>query len=260
MPLQHRCGNDIDRKSDDNDNDASKNQDKDDQYDQIRGNQNDVPPEEDSQQGRCNVYRNQGQSYNHLTNEDMNSHVCLFTMEQVVWRASQILENPPEGSTCMQAGLNVGLKKFGAQGKAANTKELFQLHNLECYFPVHGKYLTPKQWKKESGLLILLKEKWDGAIKSKSCTDGRPQHAELKKEEAASPNVSIEAVFFLTTIINAMEGRDVAVVYVPGAMQKMTLLCKLSWKALLQIWWLRWHLRFTAIILWWTQEVSQFCM
>eukprot|EP00957_Ditylum_brightwellii_P115640 8820673-Ditylum_brightwellii.AAC.1 len=64
--------------------------------------------------------------------------------------------------------------------------------------------------------LMFLKEKRSGEVKGRGCADGRKQRVYKTKEEAHAPTVSTEAMF-LTAIIDAMEGRDVAIVDIPGA-------------------------------------------
>ena len=63
---------------------------------------------------------------------------------------------------------------------------------------------------------MFLKRKRCGKVKGRGCADGRKQRAYIAKEEATAPMVSTEAVF-LTAIIDALEGREVAVLDVPGA-------------------------------------------
>ena len=63
---------------------------------------------------------------------------------------------------------------------------------------------------------MFLKQKRDGKIKARGCADGRKQQQHITKEEATSPTVAIESVF-LTSCIDAMEGRDIAIVDIPGA-------------------------------------------
>ena len=76
--------------------------------------------------------------------------------------------------------------------------------------------LTGKQKHESLALLMLLKEKRDGSIKGHGVADGRKQRGEIKPMGATSPTVSTEAVM-LTATIDALEGRDVAVVDIPGA-------------------------------------------
>ena len=52
--------------------------------------------------------------------------------------------------------------------------------------------------------------------KGRGCADGRKQRAYTNKEEASSPTVAIESVL-LSCVIDAMEGRDVATIDIPGA-------------------------------------------
>ena len=52
-------------------------------------------------------------------------------------------------------------------------------------------------------------------IKGRGVVDGRKQRDKIKPKDATSPTVSTEAVM-LTATIDALEGRDVAVVDIPG--------------------------------------------
>jgi hypothetical protein len=63
---------------------------------------------------------------------------------------------------------------------------------------------------------MFLKEKRDGSIKGRPCADGSNQREGSTKSDTTSPTVSLEAVL-LTATIDAFEGRDVAIVDVPGA-------------------------------------------
>ena len=63
---------------------------------------------------------------------------------------------------------------------------------------------------------MFLKEKRDGLIKGHVVADGRKQREKLETKYATFPTVSTEAIM-LTDTINAVEGRDLAVVDIPGA-------------------------------------------
>ena len=63
---------------------------------------------------------------------------------------------------------------------------------------------------------MFLKRKSRGRIKGLGCTDGRKQREFITKEESSAPTISTEALF-LTFIIDALERRDVATTYIPGA-------------------------------------------
>ena len=63
---------------------------------------------------------------------------------------------------------------------------------------------------------MFLKCKRCRKIKGRGCADGRKQRAYITKEVSTAPTVSTEAVF-LIAVIDAMEGRNVVVLNVPGA-------------------------------------------
>ena len=62
----------------------------------------------------------------------------------------------------------------------------------------------------------LIKHKRDGTIKGRTCADGRKQRDLYDKSQTTSPTVSSDALF-LTIMIDAKEGRDVATADVAGA-------------------------------------------
>jgi hypothetical protein len=63
---------------------------------------------------------------------------------------------------------------------------------------------------------MFLKRTRCGRIKRRGCAEERPQRAYIPREDATSPTVSTQALF-LTCIVDAHEGRDVATVDIPGA-------------------------------------------
>ena len=63
---------------------------------------------------------------------------------------------------------------------------------------------------------MFLKEKRDGTIKGRGVSHGRKQCERIEMRDAPSPTVSTEAVM-LNVTIGALEGRNVAVVDIPGA-------------------------------------------
>ncbi|MEL7196301.1 MAG: reverse transcriptase domain-containing protein [Bacteroidota bacterium] len=115
-----------------------------------------------------------------------------------------------------QMFMEKGLKVLGERGVEAVLKEMRQLHDRKVMIPMMGDSITDEQKKKALNYLMFLKEKRCGTVKGRGCADGRPQRLYKSKEETASPTVSTEAVF-LTGVLEAAEGRHVAVMDVPGA-------------------------------------------
>jgi Reverse transcriptase (RNA-dependent DNA polymerase)/Zinc knuckle len=119
-------------------------------------------------------------------------------------------------SVFSQYSMKAGLKLFGDSGKEAVRKEMQQLHDRGVMKPMHRSQLSRNQRYRALSYLMFLKEKANGTIKGRGCADGRSQRAYITKEESSSPTVANESVF-LTSVIDAREGRDVATVDVPGA-------------------------------------------
>eukprot|EP00804_Cyclotella_cryptica_P005871 CCRYP_000147-RA/>CCRYP_000147-RA protein AED:0.12 eAED:0.13 QI:0/0/0/1/0/0/3/0/1214 len=116
----------------------------------------------------------------------------------------------------MQYSLKTGLKMFSEDGEKAVSKELGQFHDLNVFIPVDPTKLTRQETAAALAALMLLKQKMDGTLKARACTDRRKQRESTAEEEAASPTVSIESIF-ISCAIEASEGRCVTIIDLPGA-------------------------------------------
>ena len=102
------------------------------------------------------------------------------------------------------------------------TKELKQLE----YGPMPGKkvieaidpdIISFQQKRMALNAINLIKEKRDGTLKGRTCADGSKQRQYLREgESVASPTVSLEGLF-VTLVIYAYEGREIATFDIPGA-------------------------------------------
>jgi hypothetical protein len=121
-----------------------------------------------------------------------------------------------EGTAMRQMGMKRGIKVFGTRGVEAVQKELKQLHDRSVVKPRYADELTAAERRASLQYLMFLKEKRNGTVKGRGCADGRKQREGTKKEDASAPTVAIESLM-LSCTIDAMEGRDVATVDIPGA-------------------------------------------
>ena len=115
-----------------------------------------------------------------------------------------------------QMSAKKGLKKFGEAGADAIKKELEQLVYRKVMQGRSAGQLTTAQKKAALRYLMFLKQKRCGRIKGRGCADGRKQRLWKSKDETSSPTISVEALF-ITCLIDAKEGRDIATCDVPGA-------------------------------------------
>lgn len=83
--------------------------------------------------------------------------------------------------------LKQGIKKFGQKGYDSALKEMKQLHDRDCFEPVEVSDLTMDERRKAMESLIFLTQKRDSTIKARS------------------------------SVIDAKEGRDVAIIDIPNA-------------------------------------------
>ena len=76
--------------------------------------------------------------------------------------------------------------------------------------------LTAQEKKRAMESLIFLVEKCDGRIKARTCANGSVQRDWMNREETASPTATTESIL-LTSVVDAEEGRDVAIIDIPHA-------------------------------------------
>ena len=128
-----------------------------------------------------------------------------------------------------QMSLEKGLKAFGKLGADAVVEELRQLDYMQVIVPKHRDDLSTDDRHQALNYLMYLKQKRCGRIKARGCADGRKQRVYKGKDETSSPTVSTKALF-LSCIIDAQEGRQVATVDIPGACTpRWTKCCICDW-------------------------------
>jgi hypothetical protein len=82
---------------------------------------------------------------------------------------------------------------------------------------VIGSELSAKQRRTALQYLMFLTEKRDEPAKARRYPDGSKQ--EMNKEKISAPVISTDALF-ITLVIDAMEGRDIATVDIPLTFHK----------------------------------------
>ncbi len=115
-----------------------------------------------------------------------------------------------------QLSLKAGLKAWGENAHTAARHEMKQLHMRDTFKPMHWRELSHTQRQLVLESHMFLKEKRDGKTKGRTVAGGNKQRGYIQKEDASSPTVATESVL-LTCIIDAEEGRDVAVIDIPNA-------------------------------------------
>ena len=115
-----------------------------------------------------------------------------------------------------------GIKEFGQQAIAAMIKEFCQLDEgafpgKPVVKPIDPNSITAEEEKDALEAISLIKQKRSGVVKGRMCANGSKQRQFLGLyESVASPTISLEAIL-ATLIIDAYEGRSIAVFDVPGA-------------------------------------------
>ena len=109
-----------------------------------------------------------------------------------------------------------GILKFGSKGKNTVNNKLSQLHNRDIFKLVMTSQLSTKEKKKDINGLIFLTEKRDGTKQAKTCANKSTQQACINKQEAASPNVTTEALI-ATAVNDVKQGRKMINLDIPNA-------------------------------------------
>ena len=121
-----------------------------------------------------------------------------------------------ENIVMTQHSIKKGLKLYGEARAEAVVSEMQQLHDRDVIEPKSANMLTNEEKKKALHYLMFLKKKRCGRIKGRGCADGQKQHIYKTKEETSAPTVAIESLF-LSSVIDAKEGRAVVTLDIPGA-------------------------------------------
>jgi hypothetical protein len=136
---------------------------------------------------------------------------------------AKLLDNAGESSMpelvyCFmeQLLLNTAIKKWGSVAEGAGMKEAAQLHWRNTFKPKIMSELSKEQKQRllPSHMSVLLKR--SGEARARLAAGANVQRDFISKEETSSPTAATEAVL-LTSIVNASENRDVAIVDIPNA-------------------------------------------
>jgi hypothetical protein len=157
-----------------------------------------------------------GSKYSHAvtqleTQGVLNPDAHMFVQEDFYQAEPDVVE-----AIMTQLSLKAGLKEWGYQAFTAARSKMKQLHLRNTFKPKHWRELGQVQRQTVLESHMFLKQKRDGKIKGRTVAGGNKQHDYTSKEDASSPTVATDAVL-LSCIIDAEEGRDVAVVDIPNA-------------------------------------------
>ena len=120
-----------------------------------------------------------------IHDEERMAHLCHFVMVHTTTSLELACQGHP---TKKQYSLKAGLKRFGSRGDKAVTKELSQLHTMNCFRPCDPTPLTRDDRRNTLSSLMFLTEKQSREVKAHACANGSVQRQHVAKEEATAPN------------------------------------------------------------------------
>ena len=119
-------------------------------------------------------------------------------------------------SFMQQLSVKAALREWGDEARVAGEKETSQLHWRETFVPKRMSELTNEQRSKVLQSHMFVVRKRTGETKARVVAGGNLQRGHVTKEESSSPTVSTKSVL-LTSIVDALEERDVAIIDIPNA-------------------------------------------
>ena len=161
--------------------------------------------------------------FENLTEKDRHEYFHHAWKEYQVGGKTNLLEQYATGFIFNQMSAKQGIKKYGRMAELKLIAEFKQLMEYKTFHGRDASKMTYQQKKKAANMINLIEEKLNRGhtptnpvIKGRSVFNGRVQRGLYSKEDTASPTVSQDA-FFLTSLIDAVEGRDKAVTDIKGA-------------------------------------------
>ena len=138
-------------------------------------------------------------------------------------KRTNMLETFTTGLLFAQMSANKGIKKYG---KEAELKLMAEFEQLLEYKVFHGKYAHELSYEQKRGagdMLSNVEEKINRGhtdenpvLRARSVYNGKVQRGLYTKEETAAPTVAIDS-FFITSLVDAIEQRDIAITDVKSA-------------------------------------------
>ena len=143
--------------------------------------------------------------------------------EYKVTGKTNMIERYTTGMVFAQMSAQKGIKKYKTEAEQMLMAEFKQLLEYKTFHGVKATDLSYEQRSKAGNMINLIEEKINRGhtpenpvLKGRSCFNGKVQRGLYTKEQTASPTVSQDA-FFLTCLIDALEGRSKAITDVKGA-------------------------------------------
>jgi hypothetical protein len=115
-----------------------------------------------------------------------------------------------------QLSLKAALNQWGKDAKVAVEDKAKLFHWQNSFKPVHWKDVNEEKRKQILESHVFVKKKCTGQIKARKVTGGNKQRDFISKENVSSPTVATESVL-LTSLVDAQENRDIAIVDIPNA-------------------------------------------
>ena len=161
--------------------------------------------------------------FKYLSEEERESFLNHAWNEYKISGKTNMLERYTTGVVFAQMSARKGIEKYKQEAEQKLLAEFKQLLEYKTFHGVKETNLTKEQKRKAGNMINLIEEKINRGhtpenpiLKGRSCFNGRVQRGLYTKEQTASPTVSQDA-FFLTSMIDAIEGRKVAITDVKGA-------------------------------------------
>jgi len=138
-------------------------------------------------------------------------------------KRTELMERFTTGMAFAQLSVNKGVQKYGREAELKLMAEFVQLLEYKVFHGIKAESISREQKKGAADMINIIEEKLNRGhtpenpvLRARSVFNGKVQRGLYSKEEIASPTVAQDS-FFMTSIIDAVEGRDVAITDIKGA-------------------------------------------
>lgn len=160
--------------------------------------------------------------FKNLNEQEQNDFVKT-AWEHLKAGESKLMERFTTGMVFAAMTAKKGIEKYGKEAEMKLIAEFTQLLEYQVFHGRKAEDLNEVQKKKAANMINIIEEKINRGhtpenpvLRARSVFNGRVQRGLYTKEQTTSPTVSLDA-FLLTSMVDVMEKRDVAITDIKGA-------------------------------------------
>jgi hypothetical protein len=161
--------------------------------------------------------------FKNLTEDKRKQYLRQALDDYKISGSTNLMERYITGHVFAQMSAVQGIKKYGREAELKLMAEFKQILEYETFHGRHAAELSDEEKRKAAKMINLIEEKVNRGhtednpvLRGRSCYNGKTQQGLYPKEETASPTLNNDS-FFLTSMTDIIEERDVAITDIKGA-------------------------------------------